>query len=213
MLRRCASCGHENREGASFCISCGAPLSAVCANCGRPLLPGARFCDSCGTPADSARAHAPVEGQPIPTQPAETIEFLEKLPIFQHIGREALERLAQQMQVVPMQEGPVFKEKDEVLGLYIIKSGAAKVTKSAAGGGPEAVLAILSHGDSFGEIGLIDGLPASADVTAMQPMECYFLGRDVFLGALEEHPALAVGMLESLAGMVRNADEWVARAI
>ena len=216
----CASCGHENREGASFCVSCGSRLAASCSNCSAELQASARFCDSCGTATgDTPEAQASEEqaaspmtpgSAPSPEELAETIEFLGKLAIFQLLPRDGLERLADQMRVVPLPEGPVFKENDPVDGLYIVKSGTAKVTKGGAG--MEAVLAIHGQGDSFGEIGLIDGLPRSADVTAMQPMECYFLGRDSFLAALDQHPELARSMLLSLAGMVRNADEWVARA-
>ena len=75
------------------------------------------------------------------------------------------------------------------------------------------MLAILSQGDSFGEIGLIDGLPRSADVTAMNAVECYILERDDYLAVLEQHPEMARSMLEALASMVRNADAWLARTI
>ena len=46
----CASCGHDNREGANFCLNCATPLSLSCSNCGNELPAGARFCDSCATP-------------------------------------------------------------------------------------------------------------------------------------------------------------------
>ena len=61
----CPSCGHENREGASFCDGCGAPLAAVCPRCGAQLRPSARFCDSCGQ-AISEPAAPPT---PAPTAP------------------------------------------------------------------------------------------------------------------------------------------------
>ena len=46
----CPACGHDNREAARFCDSCGRPLEARCPACGQPARPGARFCDGCGTP-------------------------------------------------------------------------------------------------------------------------------------------------------------------
>jgi class 3 adenylate cyclase len=46
---KCAACGHENREGAKFCLSCGKPLVRACANCGAKLPAAAEFCDECGT--------------------------------------------------------------------------------------------------------------------------------------------------------------------
>ena len=83
----------------------------------------------------------------------------------------------------------------------------AQVTKPAGGGDLAVDLATLSQGESFGEIGLIDGLPRSATVTAIEPMTCYFLPRPVFLTAVSEDPEIALGMLPAPAAMVRNADE------
>ncbi|MCH7812252.1 MAG: AAA family ATPase [Chloroflexi bacterium] len=59
----CPSCGQENREGASFCDGCAAPLAQACPNCEAELRPSARFCDSCGhrlaEPAKPATAADP----------------------------------------------------------------------------------------------------------------------------------------------------------
>jgi hypothetical protein len=45
---RCPSCGHENRESASFCDGRGAPLTSTCPNRGASLRSAAQFCDKCG---------------------------------------------------------------------------------------------------------------------------------------------------------------------
>jgi hypothetical protein len=47
--RYCPSCGVEVAQGAKFCNSCGAALTAkTCAKCGAAVRPEAKFCDSCG---------------------------------------------------------------------------------------------------------------------------------------------------------------------
>ena len=63
----CPLCSTPNRDGASFCASCGAPLPsstpldiASCVACNAALRTGARFCHRCGRPAVSA---------PLPTPP------------------------------------------------------------------------------------------------------------------------------------------------
>ena len=76
-----------------------------------------------------------------------------------------------------------------------------------------AVIAVLREGNWFGEIGLLDGLPPSANVAAMSPMECFFLPRRAFLEALNENPEIAVGMLPGLGRMVRSADQWIAQLL
>ena len=143
----------------------------------------------------------------------ETVEFLGKVELFKQVGKDALEQLAPRMRLVYLQQGQIIKDDDPVDGLYIMKAGMAKVTKSAERWEAEAVLAILREGDCFGEISLIDGLPRSASVTAMEPSQCYFLPRETFLAALEENPEIAAGMLPALAAMVRNADRWIAQLL
>jgi CRP-like cAMP-binding protein len=145
----------------------------------------------------------------------QTVEFLSKVDLFREVKGQALERLAGQLRLIALSEGELFFKEDEPAdGFYIIKSGMAKVTKwSTDSEGVSAVLSILRQGNSFGEIGLIDGLPRSAGVSAMGPVECYFLPRTEFLAALEENPEIALRMLPTLAAMVRNADQWVAQSI
>ena len=147
----------------------------------------------------------------------EAVEFISNVALFKHLKEDALERLASQMRLVRFFEGHAIRDTNRDTGpadgLYIIKSGVAKVSRAANAWEAEAVLKVLGRGDCFGEIGLIDGLPPSANVTAMESMECYFLARDVFLSALEENPEIAVGMLPSLGTMVRGADLWIAQLL
>lgn len=144
----------------------------------------------------------------------ETTEFFKGVDLFKYLSESQLERLQGLAVEVSFPEGNIIMDNDAADGLYIVKSGMAKVTKSASeASGVEAVLAILRPGNSFGEISLIDGLPRSANVAAMGPMVCYFLPRDAFLLALKEAPEIALGMLPALASMVRSADQWVAQLI
>lgn len=145
------------------------------------------------------------------------VEFIGNIALFKHLNEDALKRLASKVRIVRFPEGHVIRDvgrdNGPTDGLYIIKSGVAKVSRAANEWEAEAVLAILDRGRCFGEIGLIDGLPPSANVTAMEPMECYFLARDAFLSSLEKNPEIALGMLPSLGAMVRNADLWIAQLL
>src|SRR5215475_12564977 len=55
---RCAKCGTENRDGASFCNECAAPFELPCPRCGAKNKPGVKFCDECGTRLSARSAHA-----------------------------------------------------------------------------------------------------------------------------------------------------------
>ena len=135
------------------------------------------------------------------------------MALFEYLSQEALDYLATQLRLLSHPEGHIIRDGDPADGLYIIRSGVCRVTKTAKTSEAEAVLAILREGDSFGEIGLIDGLPRAADVTAIEPTDCYFLARDAFFTALEKHPEIAVRMLPTLAAMVRSADQWIAQLL
>lgn len=144
----------------------------------------------------------------------EAADFLKNVDLFKQLNEEELERLATRLNLLSLPVGPIIKDNDAADGLYIIKVGMAKVIKSSADtAGIEAVLAILRPGNSFGELSLIDGQPRSASVSAMTPLSAYFLPRDVFLSTLRESPDLAMGLLLSLTGMVRSANQWVAQLV
>ena len=131
----------------------------------------------------------------------ETEEFLGKVNLFQRLDQRGLRRLAEQVRLIQIPEGHIIQDRDPVDGLYIVRSGTARVSKAAQRGEGEAVLA------------LIDGLPRSANVIALEPMECYFLGREAFLAALEQHPDMCLSLLPALATMVRTADRWIAELL
>ncbi len=144
----------------------------------------------------------------------ETKDFFRGVDLFKYLGENQLERLVSVAVKRSLPEGRIIRELDTADGLYILESGVAQVTKSAAGAaGSEAVLATLHQGNCFGEISLIDGLPRSANVTAIGPIVCYFLPRDAFIDALIENPQIALAMLQSFACMVRSADNWASYSI
>ncbi len=144
----------------------------------------------------------------------ETKDFLRGVDLFKYLGDNQLERLASMAVKRSIPEGIIIREQGADDGLYILESGVAQVTKSAAGAvGSEPVLATLHQGNCFGEISLIDGLPRSANVTAIGPLVCYFLPQDVFIDALIENPQIALAMLQSFASMVRSADNWASYSI
>lgn len=85
----CASCGAENREGASFCESCGAALARACPQCGAEARPEARFCDSCGHRLDPVPSPGSLPGT---SPPLVRIEIAGGLPTAFVGGRYQVQR-------------------------------------------------------------------------------------------------------------------------
>ena len=73
----------------------------------------------------------------------EVAEFLSKLRLFQHLDPEEISIIASRVRRVSLPDGPVMTEGSPPDGLYIIRSGVARVTKQSDTGSAEAVLALL----------------------------------------------------------------------
>ena len=77
----------------------------------------------------------------------------------------------------------VFFEHEPSDGMYIIRSGAIKITKIA--NDKEFVLAVLRPGDILGEMGLIDSKPRSATAIAYTDCEIMAIARTAYLPILK----------------------------
>ena len=68
---------------------------------------------------------------------------------------------------------------------YIIESGSVEVSKTLSNGQHQAI-GILKENDIFGELSLIDGLPRSANVTALEDCSVSVMTQEVF-NSLPKH--------------------------
>ena len=139
-----------------------------------------------------------------------TAEALARSPLLGGLPQESLSRLARAARRRTFRRGEViFHQGDPGDSLHLLQQGRVKVALDAESG-DEAVIAILSPGDMFGELSLVDGEPRSATVVALEPVETASLARSDLLRCLREHPAAMERLLTALAGMVRRADEGMA---
>jgi CRP/FNR family transcriptional regulator/CRP/FNR family cyclic AMP-dependent transcriptional regulator len=92
----------------------------------------------------------------------------------------------------------------------VIRRGQVKISRMGRGG-DEAVFAILTRGDSFGEIALLSGdAERTADAQAMELTECLSVSREPFLAFLDRHPAMMTSLIQTLARYVQQVDQSLA---
>ena len=72
----------------------------------------------------------------------------------------------------------IFREGDTSRELYLIRTGKIVITSQGDGGHTEHILAKLTDGDEFGELGFLDGSPRSATARAARRTEMVVLCRD-----------------------------------
>jgi pyruvate,water dikinase len=143
------------------------------------------------SPVPAARAARHVSG-----------ESLVAVPLFSSLGgpdRDAIARLFTSR--VFNAGDTVTKEGAEAAAFYVIESGTARVTVGGAS------RPSLGPGDHFGEIALIDGRPRSATVTADSELRCRGITLWDFQPLVQRNPTMAWALLQTLAGMVRQAGE------
>ncbi|HEU4793449.1 MAG TPA: cyclic nucleotide-binding domain-containing protein, partial [Nitrolancea sp.] len=95
-------------------------------------------------------------------------DLLSQVPLFQ--GLSACERveLAESMQRHAYAPNEVIvRQGDKTTDFFIILTGSVRVSRKE--GRREITIADLQAGDFFGEMALLDSLPRSATVTAIEP--------------------------------------------
>lgn len=102
----------------------------------------------------------------------------------------------------------LFRKGDPGDALYGVMAGRLRIHANAVDG-RDALLNIMGPGDVFGEIALIDGLPRTADATAIDEVELVMLRRAAFLDLLRHENALTLHLLELTCRRLRWLSDMV----
>ena len=133
--------------------------------------------------------------------------FLRGVHLFQSLSHHDSERLAASLKRRSLKKGEaLFRKGDEGTSLYIVKSGSVKIVLPSDMG-DEVTPAILSEGDFFGEMALLDGLPRSADVVALEPSELLALNQKDFLAFLKDDEEAIRSIFSYLSMRLRKTDD------
>ncbi len=133
--------------------------------------------------------------------------FLRGVSLFQSLSQSDRECLATALRPRALKRGEVlFRKGDEGTSLYIVKSGSVKIVLPSDMG-DEVAAAILSGGDFFGELSLLDGMPRSADVVALEASELLALNQRDFLAFLKGNERAIQTIFSYLSMQLRRTDE------
>jgi CRP/FNR family transcriptional regulator, cyclic AMP receptor protein len=136
--------------------------------------------------------------------------FIKQIPLFAPLSTLDHERLASLMRRRFIRKGDfLFHKGDEGTALYIIIEGLIKIAVPAKRG-DEITLAMLTEGDFFGEMALLDDLPRSADAAALEDTQLYMLNRNDFLSFLMQNEHSVRAIFHALSLRLRRTDDLVA---
>ncbi len=133
-----------------------------------------------------------------------TARLLKAVSYFSSMDAAALKLVAQAAIRRVYDAGQVILlEGEPCAGLYIVEGGWLKVIKIGMDG-REQVLQTLGPGSAFNAISVFTDAPNQATVTALETSQVWIVRREVLLGMLDEHPALARQVVKDLAGRVMH---------
>jgi CRP-like cAMP-binding protein len=148
------------------------------------------------------------------TQPRYGLELacaaLARSPLFHGIDDDELTRIAGTMARRRFRKGEViFHAGDPGDSLHVVVEGRVKITRESSDG-DEAIVVILSPGDAFGELVLLDGAPRSASATAMEPTETMTMPRSAFAQLVDGASPFRWQLLTGIAQRVRRLTDQLA---
>lgn len=132
----------------------------------------------------------------------EIIGMMGAIPLFDKIGSLQLGVIAAHMEVLHLEEGELlFGEGEKSDYMCFVVSGQLEVFKQSKGGNRIPVSTIL-RGRSIGEMAMMDELPRSASVVALEPCTLLSLTREGFEQILAGYPQPGITLLKALSRMV-----------
>jgi signal transduction histidine kinase len=101
----------------------------------------------------------------------------------------------------------ICREGEPGDAMFLIRSGHAAIVKGSFDA--PIVLACRGAGEFVGEMALLENLPRSASVVALDEVYLYHVTRDDFQRMLSHSTKLDIGMLRKLSSRLREADDLI----
>ncbi len=129
---------------------------------------------------------------------------LKEIPLFKDLSEDMLGEFSGYFKRTSYAAGDViFKERSTGDTLYIIVDGEVVIEKGLDEEGREfKTLAILSAGDFFGEMAVIEGQVRFAQARASKDVSLYEVGRERFFSFITEHPGTGIGIFSAITRTV-----------
>src|SRR6202035_2909696 len=118
---------------------------------------------------------------------------LRNVSIFCGLTQDFIDHLRERVELLRFTPGQLICTQGEPAdSFYLVRIGFVKISETYPGG--ELVLAYLSRGDYFGEIGLLGGGVRTATCTALDHVEVVRISGDDFRDMVERFPSVRQGL-------------------
>lgn len=136
-------------------------------------------------------------------------DFLRALDLFKNVDEAAISNFAQKSKIISKQKNEmIFGETEKGRDFFIIAAGNVKISKSCSNG-KEINVSLLSAGDSFGEMSLLEGEGRNADAVALTNCLLFAIHVSEFNQLLMSAPAFSYNLLLKTLHWLKEANKLV----
>jgi CRP-like cAMP-binding protein len=137
------------------------------------------------------------------------VGFLKYIPLFSELSDDDLREIVKlAVRQVYKKDNMILIEEEIGSTMFIILDGRVKISR-ISDDGREVILSILSEGDFFGEMSILDGQNRSANVVTLEDSKIMVIRREDFLQMLHDYPQIAINLLKELAQRLRRSDAQI----
>jgi len=137
------------------------------------------------------------------------IETLKKSGIFSSLSESEIKKISSLFEQIEFKNNEsIFLEGDPSDKFYILADGNVKVLKHTVMG-KDIILEIMSPGDVFGGVAVLDRKPYPASAQAMESITAIRISRQNLFRIMEEYPILKLEIVRYFSDKLRDAHEML----
>ena len=137
------------------------------------------------------------------------ISSLKYIPLFSELVEDDLRSISKvAVKQNFRKDNMVLIEEEVGSTMFIILDGRVKISR-ISDEGREVILSIMSEGDFFGEMSILDGQARSANVITLEDSSILIIHREDFLQMMHDYPQIAINLLKELAHRLRRSDSQI----
>lgn len=170
------------------------------------------FC-SCTEFKDASEAATHVAPKPLTEQAKRAVEILSQSSAFRHVASERLRDIALVgRRRLFLAQAVVMRQGEESDSLHVIVRGTVRVERHLPGG-QTILLAELQPGDIVGEMGVLNGDPRTATVTAETDLETLEVSAVELKLVFQEDPEVLLAVMKVINERLKTTEDLVETSI
>lgn len=162
---------------------------------------------------DAAEAAKYVAPKPLSEQAKRALEVLSQNVAFQHVAPDRLREIALVgRRRLFLAQAVVMRQGEDSDSLHIVVKGKVKVERTLSGG-QSLLLAELVAGDIVGEMGVLNGDPRTATVTAETDLETLEVSAAELKTVFQEDPEVLLAVMKVINERLKTTEDLVETSI